>query len=75
VYVVASGISTILGVQPNVFGSPNVVKLLAADLDGVVGARFRGRARPRESGGLDPPPHRGQAQGSRAAGHRPDSIR
>jgi len=40
VYVVASGISTILGVQPNVFGSPNVVKLLAADLDGVVGARF-----------------------------------
>jgi len=40
VYVVASGISTVLGVQPNVFGSPNVVKLLAADLDGVVGARF-----------------------------------
>jgi carbon-monoxide dehydrogenase catalytic subunit len=39
-YVVASGISTVLGVQPNVFGSPNVVKLLAADLDGVVGARF-----------------------------------
>ena len=26
--------------QPNVFGSPNVVKLLAADLDGVVGASF-----------------------------------
>ena len=40
VYVVASGISTVLGVQPNVFGSPNVVKLLAVDLDGVVGARF-----------------------------------
>ncbi len=39
-YVVASGISTVLGVQPNIFGSPNVVKLLAADLDGVVGARF-----------------------------------
>jgi carbon-monoxide dehydrogenase catalytic subunit len=39
-YVVASGISTVLGVQPNVFGSPNVVKLLAQDLDGVVGARF-----------------------------------
>jgi len=39
-YVVASGISTVLGVQPNVFGSPNVVKLLSQDLDGVVGARF-----------------------------------
>ena len=39
-YVVASGISTVLGVQPNIFGSPNVVKLLAGDLDGVVGARF-----------------------------------
>jgi carbon-monoxide dehydrogenase catalytic subunit len=39
-YVVASGISTVLGVQPPIFGSPNVVKLLAADLDDVVGARF-----------------------------------
>jgi anaerobic carbon-monoxide dehydrogenase catalytic subunit len=39
-YVVASGISTVLGVQPPIFGSLNVVKLLADDLDGVVGARF-----------------------------------
>jgi anaerobic carbon-monoxide dehydrogenase catalytic subunit len=39
-YVVASGISTVLGVQPPIFGSLNVVKLLAEDLDGVVGARF-----------------------------------
>jgi carbon-monoxide dehydrogenase catalytic subunit len=39
-YVVASGISTVLGVQPRIFGSPNVVKLLAVDLDDVVGARF-----------------------------------
>ena len=39
-YVVASGISTVLGVQPPIFGSMNVVKLLADDLDGVVGARF-----------------------------------
>jgi carbon-monoxide dehydrogenase catalytic subunit len=39
-YVVASGISTVLGVQPPIFGSGNVVKLLAGDLDGVVGARF-----------------------------------
>jgi carbon-monoxide dehydrogenase catalytic subunit len=39
-YVVASGIYTVLGVQPAIFGSPNVVKLLAAGLDDVVGARF-----------------------------------
>jgi carbon-monoxide dehydrogenase catalytic subunit len=39
-YVVASGIFTVLGIQPPIFGSPAVVKLLAQDLDGVVGARF-----------------------------------
>ena len=39
-YVVASGISTVLGVQPPIFGSPHVVDLLANGLDGVVGAKF-----------------------------------
>jgi len=39
-YVVASGIFTVLGVQPPIFGSQNVVKLLAHDLDEVVGAKF-----------------------------------
>jgi carbon-monoxide dehydrogenase catalytic subunit len=39
-YVVASGIYTVLGVQPAVFGSPNVVSLLADGLDDVVGAKF-----------------------------------
>jgi len=39
-YVVASGIYTVLGIQPPIFGSKNVVKLLADDLDGVVGAKF-----------------------------------
>ncbi|MBW6463077.1 MAG: anaerobic carbon-monoxide dehydrogenase catalytic subunit [Firmicutes bacterium] len=39
-YVVASGIYTVLGVQPPIFGSPNVVKLLAGGLDNVVGAAF-----------------------------------
>jgi anaerobic carbon-monoxide dehydrogenase catalytic subunit len=39
-YVVASGVTTVLGVQPAVFGSPNVVDLLANGLDGVVGAKF-----------------------------------
>ncbi len=39
-YVVASGIYTVLGVQPPIFGSKNVVQLLAGGLDGVVGASF-----------------------------------
>jgi carbon-monoxide dehydrogenase catalytic subunit len=39
-YVVASGITTVLGVQPSIFGSSNVVNLLAGGLDGVVGAKF-----------------------------------
>ena len=39
-YVVASGIYTVLGVQPPVFGSQNVVQLLADGLEGVVGAKF-----------------------------------
>mgnify|MGYP003572010959 CR=1 FL=1 len=39
-YVVASGIYTVLGVQPPIFGSQNVVQLLAAGLDDVVGAKF-----------------------------------
>ncbi|MGB9723689.1 MAG: anaerobic carbon-monoxide dehydrogenase catalytic subunit [Chloroflexia bacterium] len=39
-YVVASGIYTVLGVQPPIFGSPNVVKLLAEGLEDVVGATF-----------------------------------
>ena len=36
----ASGIYTVLGVQPAIFGSPNVVNLLAAGLEDVVGAKF-----------------------------------
>jgi carbon-monoxide dehydrogenase catalytic subunit len=39
-YVVASGIYTVLGVQPPIFGSKNVVSLLADGLDDVVGAKF-----------------------------------
>jgi carbon-monoxide dehydrogenase catalytic subunit len=39
-YVVASGIFTVLGVQPPIFGSKSVVKLLASDLEEVVGAKF-----------------------------------
>ena len=39
-YVVASGIYTVLGVQPPIFGSQNVVNLLADGLKDVVGAVF-----------------------------------
>ncbi|MGP8060432.1 MAG: anaerobic carbon-monoxide dehydrogenase catalytic subunit [Acidimicrobiales bacterium] len=39
-YVVGSGITTVLGVQPAIFGSSNVVGLLAGGLDDVVGAKF-----------------------------------
>ena len=39
-YVVGSGIFTVLGVAPPVFGSPNVVKLLTEGLEDVFGATF-----------------------------------
>jgi carbon-monoxide dehydrogenase catalytic subunit len=39
-YVVASGIYTVLGVQPPIFGSRKVVELLAGGLEDVVGAKF-----------------------------------
>jgi carbon-monoxide dehydrogenase catalytic subunit len=39
-YVVASGVTTVLGVQPPIFGSAHVVDLLANGLEGVVGAKF-----------------------------------
>jgi carbon-monoxide dehydrogenase catalytic subunit len=39
-YVVGSGIYTVLGIAPPVFGSPNIVKLLTEGLAGVFGATF-----------------------------------
>jgi len=45
-YVVGSGIYTVLGVQPPIFGSKNVVDLLANGLEGVVGAKFSVEADP-----------------------------
>jgi carbon-monoxide dehydrogenase catalytic subunit len=39
-YVVSSGIYTVLGIAPPVFGSPNIVKLLTEGLEGVFGATF-----------------------------------
>ena len=40
VYVVASGIYTVLGTTLPIFGSPNIVKLLTEGLEGVLGATF-----------------------------------
>jgi carbon-monoxide dehydrogenase catalytic subunit len=48
-YVVASGITTVLGVQPPIFGSPNVVDLLAGGLEQVVGATFEVEPDPRRA--------------------------
>ncbi|MBV8086073.1 MAG: anaerobic carbon-monoxide dehydrogenase catalytic subunit [Chloroflexi bacterium] len=45
-YVVGTGIMTVLGVQPPIFGSPHVVDLLANGLEGVVGAKFAVEADP-----------------------------
>jgi carbon-monoxide dehydrogenase catalytic subunit len=39
-YVVTSGIFTVLGIAPPIFGSPNIVKLLTEGLEGVFGATF-----------------------------------
>ncbi|KXA93594.1 carbon monoxide dehydrogenase [candidate division MSBL1 archaeon SCGC-AAA259E22] len=39
-YVVASGIYTVLGTYPAIYGSPNVVELLADGLEKTVGATF-----------------------------------
>ena len=39
-YVVASGIYTVLGTAPPIFGSPNIVKLLTEGLEDVFGATF-----------------------------------
>ena len=47
-YVVASGIYTVLGTAPPVFGSPNIVKLLTEGLQDVFGATFA----------VDPDPNR-----------------
>ena len=51
-YVVASGIDTVLGVQPPIFGSQNVVQLLAGGLDDVVGAKFAVEPDPEKAAAL-----------------------
>jgi len=51
-YVVASGIYTVLGTAPPVFGSPNVVKLLTEGLQDVFGATFAVEPDPNRSAAL-----------------------
>jgi carbon-monoxide dehydrogenase catalytic subunit len=51
-YVVASGIYTVLGMAPPVFGSPNVVKLLTEGLQDVFGATFAVEPDPNRSAAL-----------------------
>jgi carbon-monoxide dehydrogenase catalytic subunit len=51
-YVVASGIYTVLGVAPPVFGSPNVTGLLTEGLADVFGATFAVEPDPERAAGL-----------------------
>jgi carbon-monoxide dehydrogenase catalytic subunit len=51
-YVVASGIYTVLGTAPPVFGSPNVIKLLTEGLQDVFGATFAVEPDPNRSAAL-----------------------
>ncbi|MGC8874476.1 MAG: anaerobic carbon-monoxide dehydrogenase catalytic subunit, partial [Chloroflexia bacterium] len=39
-YAVASGVYTVLGIQPPIFGSPHIIDLLTNGLEGIVGATF-----------------------------------
>ncbi len=39
-YAVASGVYTVLGIQPPIFGSPHIIELLTTGLENVVGAAF-----------------------------------
>ena len=39
-YFVASGVYTVLGLPPKIFGSPNVVNLLTEGVEGVIGGKF-----------------------------------
>ncbi|MDK2973889.1 MAG: anaerobic carbon-monoxide dehydrogenase catalytic subunit [Methanofollis sp.] len=39
-YFVASGVYTVLGIPPKIFGSQNVIDLLTSQLDGIVNASF-----------------------------------
>lgn len=62
-YVVASGIFTVLGIAPPVFGSLNVVKLLTEGLEGVFGATFAVEPDPNRAASLI----RRHIEGKRAA--------
>ena len=51
-YFVGSGVSVVLGVMPRIEGSPNVIKILTHDLEGVVNARFWVEPDPRKAAAI-----------------------
>jgi anaerobic carbon-monoxide dehydrogenase catalytic subunit len=51
-YFVGSGISVVLGVMPRIEGSPNVVKVLTRDLEGMINARFWVEPDPRKAAAI-----------------------
>ncbi len=51
-YFVASGVFTVLGIPPRIFGSRAVTKLLSEDLEGILGARFAVEPDPKKAADL-----------------------
>ena len=51
-YFVGSGVSVMLGVMPRIEGSPNVVKLLTNDLEGILNAKFWVEPDPRKAAAI-----------------------
>lgn len=51
-YFVSSGVYVVLGIPPKIFGSPNVINLLASQLTGLVNASFAVEPDPVKAAGL-----------------------
>lgn len=73
-YVVASGIYTVLGTAPPVFGSPNVVKLLTEGLEDVFGATFAVEPDPNRAAALIRRHIERKRSGLGIPAHDPESI-
>lgn len=73
-YVVASGIYTVLGTAPPVFGSPNVVQLLTEGLDEVFGATFAVEPDPARAAALIRRHIENKRAGLGLPAHDPESI-
>lgn len=73
-YVVGSGIYTVLGTAPPVFGSPNIVKLLTEGLQDVFGATFAVEPDPNRAAALIRRHIEGKRAGLNLPAVSPDSI-